>query len=162
MSLDEKLDSVVARHAELSDALARLAAAGSDEFVRMSKEYAELNPVVETIREREKVRTDIDVLAALIDDADTDEEMRSLAAEERDALAARLPDLDQAIRIHLLPTDAADLKNAILEVRAGTGGDEAALFAADLFRMYQRFAEDHRWKFEVMQVNETGHNKLVF
>jgi peptide chain release factor 1 len=156
VSLDEKLDSVVARHAELSDALARLAAAGSDEFVRMSKEYAELNPVVETIREREKVRTDIDDLAALIDDADTDEEMRSLAAEERDALAARLPDLDQAIRIHLLPTDAADLKNAILEVRAGTGGDEAALFAADLFRMYQRFAEDHRWKFEVMQVNETG------
>ncbi len=156
MSLDEKLDSVVARHAELSDALARHAAAGSDEFVRMSKEYADLSPVVETIREREKVRTDLEDLAVLIDDADTDPEMRSLAAEERDTLAARLTDLDQAIRVHLLPTDAADQKNAILEVRAGTGGDEAALFAADLFRMYQRFAEDHRWKFEVMQVNETG------
>ena len=156
MSLEEKLDSVVARHAELSDALARNAAAGSDEFVRMSKEYADLNPVVETIRERDKVRTDLEDLAVLIDDADTDAEMRSLAAEERDTLAARLPDLDQAIRVHLLPTDAADRKNAILEVRAGTGGDEAALFAADLFRMYQRYAEDRRWKFEVMQVNETG------
>jgi peptide chain release factor 1 len=156
VGLEKKLESVVARHQELAEALARPDVAGTDDFVRMSKEYAELTPVVETIRERQSVLGELGDLEGLIADSTTDDEMRGLAEEEREALAARLPDLDQTIRVHLLPKDAADEKNAILEVRAGTGGDEAALFAADLFRMYQRYAEDHRWTFEVMHLNETG------
>jgi peptide chain release factor 1 len=156
VSLEEKLAGVVTRHDELAQGMAQPDTAGTDEFIRMSKEYSDLTPVVETIRERASVRAELDDLAALIDDTDTDDEMRGLAEEEREILSARLPDLDQAIRVHLLPRDAADEKNAILEVRAGTGGDEAALFAADLFRMYQRYSEVHRWKFEVMQLSETG------
>ncbi len=153
MSLDEKLDRIARRHEELGTLLGT--AGGGDDFVRMSKEYADLGPIVEAIAELNTVRGEAEDLAQLATAGD-DPEMRALAEEELQALRARLPNLERAVRLLLLPKDAADEKNAILEVRAGTGGDEAALFAADLLRMYQRYADARRWTFEIMDVSETG------
>ena len=156
MSLDEKLDRVVAHHEELSQALAEQGAAASEGFVRMSKEFAELAPVVEAIGRLRDATAELADLQGLMDDAGSDEEMRALAEEEFQELKESVPDLENQVKVLLLPKDLADDKNAILEVRAGTGGEEAALFAADLFRMYQRYAEIQRWKLELMQVSETG------
>jgi peptide chain release factor 1 len=147
-----KLDKVVRRHAELRDALADPARGG--EFAKLSKEYSDLSPLVESIESLKKARqerTDLDALAG-----EGDAEMRSLAETEMKALDKRIPDLEQQVKVLLLPKDEADERNAILEVRAGTGGEEAALFAAELFRMYQRYAALHNWRFEVMEVSETG------
>ena len=155
MSLDDNLTKVVERYADLATAMSRRGEAGSDDYVRMAKEYAELTPVVEAVEELRGVRAeiaDLDDLAADEEDA----EMRGLAEDERALLAARLPELEHRLKVLLLPRDEADARNAILEVRAGTGGDEAALFAADLYRMYQRYAELRGWKIEVMHVSETG------
>jgi peptide chain release factor 1 len=102
-----------------------------------------------------KLRGELDGLKAMMTDGD-DPEMKSLAESEFFALKERLPELEKQVQIMLLPKDVADEKNAILEVRAGTGGDEAALFAADLFRMYQRYAVLHGWKFEIMELADTG------
>ena len=136
MSLLQKLDQVVARYAELQAALSG-GGLDSQKFVAASKEYAELGPLVEGVnawRRAEQELKDTEALAA-------DPDMKAMAEEEAVALRKRLPELEQAVKKMLLPKDAADEKNAILEIRAGTGGDEAALFAADLFRMYQRYAE---------------------
>src|SRR5205823_10606298 len=151
MSLLQKLDQVVARHAELQAALS----AGnldSQKFVAASKEYADLGPLVEAVsawRRAEQELKDTEALAA-------DPDMKSIAEEEAATLKKRLPELEQAVKKMLLPKDAADEKNAILEIRAGTGGEEAALFAADLLRMYERYATEHRWKFEIMELSDTG------
>ncbi len=156
MKLDEKLDRLVARRDELTETMSNAASADPQEFVRMSKEYAELAPVVECIEELRRTRHEIDDLDAMIADAGDDAEMRALAKEERAAAAEALPAIELRLSVLLLPKDAADEKNAILEVRAGTGGDEAALFAADLFRMYQRYADNRGWGFEVMGMSDTG------
>ena len=156
MALEEKLKRVVSRHEELSNAMASSTPPSADDFTRMSKEYAELSPVVEAIGELEKAKSEIFDLATLMEDPESDAEMRSMAEEEFAELKARIPDLEQRIQIQLLPKDEADEKNAILEIRAGTGGDEAALFAADLFRMYQRYAEQLGWKVELMSLSDTG------
>jgi peptide chain release factor 1 len=153
-SLDGKLDRLVRRYAELRDALADPERQGG-EFVRLSKEYSELTPIVESIEVLNKARTEFIELATLADDGG-DPEMRELIQGELQALKARLPQLEQQVKVMLLPKDEADARNAILEVRAGTGGEEAALFAADLFRMYQRYALLHGWRFEIMEVSETG------
>src|SRR3954452_13020862 len=142
---------VAARHDELRDALA----GGQVEphaFARMSKEYSELTPIAEAIAELRKARAERQDLTAML----ADPEMKDLAEAELEALDRRLPELERGIQILLLPKDEADEKNAILEVRAGTGGEEAALFAAELFQMYQRYASLRGWKFETMDVSETG------
>ncbi len=154
MKLDEKLDQIVSRHEELSTLMSTGDIGDSDEFVKMSKEYAELDPVVAAIRELRDAQHEAGDLAELIADAATDADMKALAEEEFAALTARIPELERNLQVMLLPKDAADEKNAILEVRAGTGGDEAALFAADLLRMYQRYADKQGWKFEVMSLSE--------
>jgi peptide chain release factor 1 len=151
MSLLQKLDQVVARHAELQAALSG-GALDSQKFVQASKEYSDLGPLVEAVNELRKAERELKDTEALAADPD----MRAMAEEEAVALKKRLPELEQAVKRMLLPKDAADEKNAILEIRAGTGGDEAALFAADLFRMYQRYATEHRWKFEIMELSDTG------
>ncbi|WP_316979755.1 peptide chain release factor 1 [Shumkonia mesophila] len=156
MSLEEKLDRVVARHEELGHLLATSGAAGAAEFARLSREYAELRPVVEGVRELRRAEAELADLDALSEDAAADAEMRALAEAERQTLKERLPELEHRVKLLLLPRDEADAKNAILELRAGTGGEEAALFAANLFRMYQRYAEQRGWKFELMHLNETG------
>jgi peptide chain release factor 1 len=156
VTLEAKLDELIARHGELAALMSGKAAADAQEFVRLSKEYAELTPVVEAIQAQREAEAEMADLESMLVDAETDDEMRAMANEELEALKARLPEFDHRLKVLLLPKDAADEKSAILEVRAGTGGDEAALFAADLFRMYQRYAELHGWRFELMQASDTG------
>ncbi len=156
MSLDERLDQIVSRHSELSNLMSRGDVTDSDDFVRMSKEFAELDPVVACIGELRAAQFEAGDLAGLIADPESDSEMKSMAQAEFQELTQRVPEIEKKRQIMLLPRDAADDKNAILEVRAGTGGDEAALFASDLLRMYQRYADKHGWKFEIMSVADTG------
>jgi peptide chain release factor 1 len=151
--LEAKLDRVVRRHAELAHLLAEPARSGG-EFAKLAKEYSDLSPLVESIAALRKAETEREQLTALA--GETDPEMRALAASELAALEKRLPALEQEVKLLLLPKDEADERNAILELRAGTGGDEAALFAAGLFRMYQRYAAVHGWRFEVMEISDTG------
>jgi len=153
---EEKLNRLVARRDELAQLMSAGQAGDAQAFVRMSKEYAELAPVVERIEALQKLQAEIAGLETMASDPSSDAEMRALADEEHRAARARLPQLERALNLMLLPKDAADEKNAILEVRAGTGGEEAALFAADLFRMYQRYAANRGWRIEVMEVAETG------
>ena len=156
MNLDEKLDALVARRDELSALLSSGGGGNPEEYVRLSKEYAELMPVVACIEDQRALEAEIEDLETLAADAAGDAEMRSLAEGELRSARERLPIVGGRLKILLLPKDAADEKNAILEIRAGTGGDEAALFAADLFRMYQRYAERQGWRFEVMTISDTG------
>jgi peptide chain release factor 1 len=153
-SLDAKLDRVVRRHAELRDALGAPGLAGG-EVAKLSREYSDLTPIVDGVAALRKVQSEIADLSALAEDGG-DPEMRTLVQSELQALKERLPQLEQEVKLLLLPKDEADARNAILETRAGTGGEEAALFAAELFRMYQRYAAQHGWRFEVMEVSETG------
>jgi peptide chain release factor 1 len=156
LNLEDKLDRLVQRHKELGDALAREGGMASQEFAKLSKEYAELAPIVAKIDELREARAELANLTAMLADSANDAEMRALVEDEYRAVKNRLPALEREVQFLLLPKDAADEKNAILEVRAGTGGEEAALFAAGLFRMYQRYAEVRGWRFEMLEVAETG------
>jgi peptide chain release factor 1 len=156
MSLNDKLEKVAARYAELAAELARPDAVASGDFVRLSKEYADLTPIAEAIAALGRASAERSDLESLIAEPGADAEVAAMAREELQSVVADLPALEHRVRVLLLPRDDADTRNAIIEVRAGTGGEEAALFAADLFRMYQRYAETHGWTFEVMSVNETG------
>jgi peptide chain release factor 1 len=149
--LEVKLERVVRRHAELRDALADPA---RGEFAKLSKEYSELTLLVESIEIWQRARAERADLETLASEGES--EMKALAEAEIKTLDKRIPALEQQIKLLLLPKDEADERNAILEVRAGTGGEEAALFAAELYRMYQRYAALHGWRFEIMDVSETG------
>jgi len=153
MSIDDKLEALRARHADLATALAR--ASGGEAYVRLAKEYAELEPVARAVDEIEAVGREIASLDAVLAE-DDDPEIKAMASEERQALLARKAEIERRMRLLLLPRDEADARNAILEVRAGTGGEEAALFAAELLRMYQRYAEARGWRFELLNASETG------
>ena len=155
MSLEEKLKRLVERHAELGAAMAGHGRAAGESYVRLAKEYAELTPIVGVIEDLHKTQAEMADLDELIS-RDQDAELRALAADERADLAKKLPGFEHRLKLLLVPRDEADARDAILETRAGTGGEEAALFAAELFRMYLRYAETRGWKFEVMQVSETG------
>jgi len=154
LNLDDKLERVLARHRELADRLASETAPDAQEIVRLSKEYAELTPVAEKIAEIRKVQEDLAGLDDMV--ASDDVEMVKLARDEQSQLKARLPGLERDLKVMLLPKDEADARNAILEVRAGAGGEEAALFAAMLVDMYRRYAELHGWRFEALGISETG------
>jgi peptide chain release factor 1 len=154
-AFDAKLDSMVDRLAIIE---ARLADAPEPEtFVRLSREFAELEPLVTRIRALRAAESDLAGIEQMLADPATDREMRDLAADERIAAQARVEALLRDVRLALLPRDEADERGVILEVRAGTGGDEAALFAGDLFRMYQRYAETRGWKAEVVSASEGEH-----
>ena len=148
----EKLDLILRRHAEISDRLT--AGPESSVFVALSRELAEIDDVVAAIQDYRSEQKDIAGIEAMLADPALDPEMRSLAEAERQESRARLIALEQKLRIALLPKDTADEKSAILEIRAGTGGDEAALFAGDLFRMYQRYAELKGWRVEILSASE--------
>jgi peptide chain release factor 1 len=156
MALADTLGQLIARHKELSDMLAAGEGFDPSDYGKLSKELSDLTPVVETALAIRQTDSEMADAAALLADKESDAEMREMAEEEMQQLKQLKTRLEHELKIALLPKDEADTRNAILEVRAGTGGDEAALFAADLFRMYQRFAERKGWKFEVMDVNETG------
>ena len=156
MSLEDKLEQVVSRHDDMRDAVARHQSPGSDDYTAMLKELSELAPMVECIEVFRQAKEELADLAGLMADASSEAEMRALAEAEYFDLKAKLPGLERDLMVLLLPKDEADDRNAILEVRAGTGGDEAALFAAELFRMYQRYAELRGWRCEPLQINDTG------
>lgn len=128
------------------------AAVDGAEIVRLSKEHAELRPVAEAVQSLEKARGELPELEEMAGSGDP--EMEALAQDELQALKARLPDLEHQVALLLAPKDRDENASAILEVRAGTGGDEAALFAGDLFRMYQRYAQLHGWKVEIDSLSE--------
>jgi len=152
-AFDFTLDRLTARHDELRDILAAAADQGS--YAKLSKEFSDLTPIVEAIGELRAAQAEMINLAGMVAD-NTDPELRAMAEDEFVALKEKLPALERHVQIMLLPKDEADEKNAIIEVRAGTGGDEAALFAAELFRMYQRYAELHHWRWEPLGISETG------
>lgn len=156
MSFSVKLDRLLLHYEELRDALATSTVSDPPEFARLSKEYADLTPIAEAISQLKDTEKEIASLEALTQDPSTDKEMKDLASEELHELKSRLPDLELSIKIRLLPKDADDERNVILEVRAGTGGEEAGLFAAVLLRMYQRYAAYKGWKYEILDMNETG------
>ncbi|MCA0406874.1 MAG: peptide chain release factor 1 [Proteobacteria bacterium] len=149
---NDKLEAILSRHALAARELE--SASDSQRIVTLSRDVAELNPVVEAILNWRKATAELAETEALIADPATDAEMRDLAFLEKAELEAVETRLVHDIRIALLPKDAADSRSIILEVRAGTGGDEAALFAGDLFRMYQRYAELRGWKVEVSSASE--------
>ncbi|MHB1217872.1 MAG: peptide chain release factor 1 [Alphaproteobacteria bacterium] len=152
--LPAKLERVVARYLELEQTMS--GGGGGQDFARLSKEYSDLGPVVAKVREFNKAADELQALAVMMNDPGSDAEMKALATDEFYALKDRLPAIERELTLMLLPRDAADERSAILEIRAGTGGDEAALFGADLFRMYQRYAESHGWRFEILGLSETG------
>jgi peptide chain release factor 1 len=156
VTLEANLNRVVARFGELRDRLSHHENPGSDEYSRLAKEYADLTQLVDSIERLRESRGELDGLEQLIEDAREEAEMRDLAEQEAQVLKARIPALEREIKIMLLPKDEADERSAILEIRAGTGGEEAALFAADLLRMYQRYADLHGWRTEVLAHSETG------
>nr|WP_178121929.1 peptide chain release factor 1 [Agrobacterium fabrum] len=126
----------------------------ADVYVKLASEYSELEPVVKKIRDYEKAISEAADLEALLADKTTDKDMRDLAEMELPEVETRIRELEKDTQVLLLPKDAADEKSAILEIRAGTGGSEAALFAGDLFRMYERFAATKGWKVEVLSASE--------
>ena len=159
----DKLDRMIERYHSVQNEL-NAGATNQQAFARLSKELADLGPVVEAIEHLRKAEQEVGELSSMLGDAAIDREMREMAEAELDDLQPRVEDLEQKLRILLLPKDSADEKSAILEVRAGTGGDEAALFAADLFRMYQRYAELRRWKVEIISMSENdlgGYKEIV-
>jgi peptide chain release factor 1 len=147
-----KLDALIARHAAIANDLA--AQPDRQTYVKLSREFAELGPLVDTVKAYRAAVDELAGLDGLLADAATDADMRELAAQERPTLIARRDVLEQQIRVALIPKDAMDERNVILEIRAGTGGDEAARFAGDLFRMYERYAVRQRWTVEVISASE--------
>jgi peptide chain release factor 1 len=149
-SLDSKLDRIVARAEELRSMLSE--GVGGEAYVRASRELSEIEPVVARIDELRVAERSAADAEALLEDP----EMRDLAETELRGLKSLIPELEQALRIALLPRDEADERSAILEVRPAAGGDEAGLFAAELFAMYQKYAALHGWRFEVLEYDDTG------
>jgi peptide chain release factor 1 len=147
--LDRLADRFHSIEAQLSSGI------GGAEFVRLSKEHSELQPVIEAVNIYRNTDKQLKQAEALITDPSTDSEMRALAEQERADLKERVAQLEHELQIQLLPKDAADSSSAIVEIRAGTGGDEAALFAGELLRMYQRYAQLQGWRTELMSLTES-------
>ena len=156
MSLEENMDKVLARRVEIEDKLAQSAELSSDELTKLSRELADVRPVAEQIEVVRGLQQALEEAKMLAEESDSDPEMAEMAQLEIDELTPQIPEEEHKLKLLLLPKDADDARNAILEVRAGTGGDEAALFAGDLFGMYQRMSSRYGWRFEVMEVSETG------
>jgi len=155
--MNTRLNDILVRKEELTVQLANPDLAGNNkEYTRISREYAEIEPIAEVVTRIKTVEQQISDNRELLDEPDCDAELRAMAEAEVDELKSEAETLHEKLRILLLPKDPNDSRNVILEVRAGTGGDEAALFAADLFRMYCRFAEHKGYKVEILSSNATG------
>lgn len=154
MSFQENLDKILKKIDNLSQQLS--SGIGGDDFVQVSKEYSALEPIGEKINAYRKSAKELQDLEELLLDKDLDTETKEMAQEEREQLKKDLVGLEKQVKIAMLPKDEADSKSAIIEVRGGTGGEEAALFAADLFTMYQRYAAIRGWKFEILSISEIG------
>jgi peptide chain release factor 1 len=151
----EKLKAIEGKYEELTSLLSDpVVLSKPSELLKYSKEQSELQPLVDKIRKYRKLISDIEEAEAVLKGGDGD--LRELAQEELDALREKEPKIEEELKVMLLPQDPRDEKNVILEIRAGTGGGEAALFAADLFKMYMKYAERKRWKIEMIDMNSTG------
>ncbi|GAA0652864.1 MAG: peptide chain release factor 1 [Sphingomonadales bacterium RIFCSPHIGHO2_01_FULL_65_20] len=148
----ERIAQIEARFGKLQALMASGTLVG-DEFVQTAKDYAELEPVARAAAEVRRLRAELEVLEGLMADNESDPDIVKLAAGEAETVRERLPPAERTLAIKLLPRDSADNRPAMLEIRAGTGGDEAALFAGDLLRMYTRFAEEQGWKIEILSAN---------
>lgn len=156
MSFDAKLDRLVTRHIEMRDLLASHDMADLKDFAKLSKEYSDLTEIAEAIsniRLKQKEKLDLE---EMLKDSGLDAEMKEMVQKDYDDILLKIPELEHGIKVLLLPKDMDDERNAILEIRAGTGGDEAGLFAANLFRMYQRYSANQGWKFEIIAFNDSG------
>jgi len=149
---EAKLDVLLAHHASLEAQI--LGQLSSDKYVQITRELAELNPLIDAVKSYRATVKELTDTKALVADASTDADMRGMAEAELETLQAKRGELEQQIRVALLPKDVMDDRNVVLEIRAGTGGDEASLFAGDLFRMYERFAALQGWKVEVISASE--------
>jgi peptide chain release factor 1 len=159
----EKLDSLLARYQTLQEEM--VANPDPETYVKLASEYSGLEPVIVQIKEYEAVQNDLDGILEILADNATDKEMAELAQLEKPELEAKLEAAQNRIKRLLLPRDAADDKSAVIEIRAGTGGSEAALFAGDLFRMYERHAAVKGWKVEILSSSEGdvgGYKEIVF
>jgi peptide chain release factor 1 len=151
----ERLEQIEARYDEMSRQLADPEVLGDHErYQKIAKQHRDLEPVVEKFREYRQVKTGLADARAMLNESDAD--LRAMAQEEIAQLEPREPKIEEDLKLLLLPKDPNDEKNVVLEIRAGTGGDEASLFAAEIFRMYTRFAEQHRWKVEVLSSSESS------
>lgn len=155
MSFKDKLDGIISRYTDLEQKLLNPSELGNN-FAIISKEHSDLSGVVELIRDYQKNIKEIEDIKNMLSDPSLDKDMKNMLEEEYDNIEKAIPSIEEKIKIALLPKDAADDKNAILEVRAGTGGEEAALFAYKLFHIYNRYAERKGWKFEILTYNDTG------
>ncbi len=156
MSFKDKLGKILEKHVQLQDKLSDPEIINSKDFVKLSRELSDLESVVENVNSYKKMSDEFDSLKLLVEDPSTDIELKDIAEQELHQLRKLLPEEERKLKLSLLPKDEADSKNAILEVRAGTGGDEAALFAASLFNMYLRYADTQGWKCEILSISETG------
>jgi peptide chain release factor 1 len=153
-SIVAKLEALHERHEEVQALLGDAGTiADQERFRALSREYAQLSDVSKCFTDWRQVQEDIETAQMMLDDP----EMREMAQEELQDAKARSEEMEQQLQVLLLPKDPDDERNAFVEVRAGTGGDEAALFAGDLFRMYSRYAESRRWRVEIMSANEGEH-----
>ncbi len=161
MLVQEKLDQMLDRHAAIESQMAE--GPDPETYVKLASEHSELEPVVKKIREFNEANANLADALELLDDGETDAEMRELAELERDEAKGIIAACEEELKVLLLPRDAADSKGCILEIRAGTGGSEAALFAGDLFRMYERYAAEKGWKVEVLSesAGEVGGYKEI-
>lgn len=153
-AFEKKLQAIIARHEELSHLMSSGELDGQ-QIQEMSIEYSELESIVKVVKDFQSAKQELTDIETMLADPDLDKEMKSMVEEEQRTLTESLPTLEHEIQLALIPKDAADTKNAILEIRAGTGGQEAALFAEDLYRMYQSYASTQKWKFELMEMSET-------
>jgi len=162
--LKEKLEELNKKFIDIESKLSEISvSANQDEFKKLSKEHSYLSPIVEKSKEYFKLLNDINNLAELKDSSDKD--MKELAAAEYEEAVVKKEQMDSEIKLLLIPPDPHDGKNVIVEIRAGTGGDEAGLFVGDLFRAYTRFAESNGWRYEVVDSNPTGiggYKEIVF
>ena len=156
MSLNSSMDKVLERRREVEKRLSASADMANSDLAQLARELSDLRPICDQIELVRRIEAELADALLMVEEAGEDADMLEMVQAEADLLKTQLPEAHSALQIMLLPKDKDDARNAILEVRAGTGGDEAALFASNLFSMYQRFAAKHGWNFEVMEVSETG------
>ena len=156
MNLQEKLESILVRHEELTQMLTQ--EQNREDFINLSKELSSIEDIVRVAKDYLNAQKQMNDNEEMMNDPEMDPELKQMANEEFYQLKEQLPKMEHEIKVLLLPKDEADDRNVILEIRAGTGGEEAALFGAELFRMYERYAALKKWRFEVLSLNETGLN----
>jgi len=154
INFEKQFENILAKYREIETLLNNQAGFDSEKLIKLNKEYAELNPIVDSISNYQDTQNDIIELKTLL--VDNDSSIKEMAEDELVEKKKKIKILESQLMHLLIPKDENDKKNSILEIRAGTGGDEASLFASDLFSMYQKYADINEWKFEVLSISETG------